>query len=78
MDVALKVLVLTISAPASMNSRWMSPINAGRVIASRSLQPLRSRGEVGETLAAIGGFVQLVLLDHGAHGTVEHHDALLE
>src|SRR5688572_30017998 len=48
MDVALKVLVLTMSAPASMNSRWMSPISAGRVMASRSLQPLRSRGEAAK------------------------------
>src|SRR3546814_16033681 len=30
----------------------------------------------GEALAAIAGFVELVALDHGAHGTIEHHDAL--
>ncbi len=29
-----------------------------------------------EPLAAIAGFVQLVALDHGAHGAVENEDAL--
>src|SRR5262245_57516739 len=43
MDVALKVLVLTRSAPASMNWRWMSAMTSGCVMTSRSLQPLRSR-----------------------------------
>ena len=32
-------------------------------------------GEVGQPLAAIVGFGELVALDHGAHGTVEDQDA---
>ena len=31
--------------------------------------------KIGETLAAVLGFAQLVLLDDGAHGAVEDHDA---
>lgn len=31
-----------------------------------------------ETLAAVGGFVQLVLLDHGAHRAVDHQDAFAQ
>src|SRR5690349_3682069 len=45
MEVALNVLVLMRSAPASMNSRWMSPMTFGLVMTSRSLQPLRSRDQ---------------------------------
>src|SRR6187399_1619960 len=45
MEVELNVLVLMRSAPASMNSRWMSPITCGWVMTSRSLQPLRSRDQ---------------------------------
>ena len=32
--------------------------------------------EIGKTLAAKRGFVILQALDHGAHGAVEHQDAL--
>ncbi len=39
---------------------------------------LEVAGPVGKALAAIAGLVQLVLLDHGAHGTVEDDDALGE
>ncbi len=39
---------------------------------------LQVRGMVGETLAPVTGLVQVVGLDHGAHGAVEHQDAFLE
>jgi hypothetical protein len=68
--VELKVLVSTMSAPAS--SRPVdAAITSGRVRQSRSLLPLRSR-PVGEALAAVVGLAEPVALDHGAHGAVEH------
>src|SRR5687768_3457101 len=36
------------SAPASMNSRWISEMIPGCVMTSRSLQPLRSRGHAAK------------------------------
>ena len=33
---------------------------------------------VAQPRAAKGGFVELALLDHGAHGAIEQHDALAE
>ena len=39
--------------------------------------PLRSRGWPLKRCAAIAGLVQLVALDHGAHGAIEDEDALL-
>ena len=35
-------------------------------------------GPSPEALAAIGSLVELVALDHRAHGAIEHDDALLE
>jgi hypothetical protein len=70
-----KVLVSTMSAPAMKYCRWMSRIASGCVRISRSLLPRRSR-PVLEALAAKRGFVELQLLDHRAHGAVEHENAL--
>ena len=39
---------------------------------------LQVRGMVGEPPAPEISFFELVLLDHGAHGAVEHQDAFLE
>ena len=39
--------------------------------------PLRSRGWSLKRVAAIAGLVELIALDHGAHGAVEDEDALL-
>jgi len=39
---------------------------------------LQVRGMVGEAPAPVIGFFQFVVLDHGAHGAVEHQDAVLE
>ena len=33
---------------------------------------------VGEAPAPVIGFIEFVVLDHGAHGAVEHQDAFLE
>ena len=54
----------------------MSRIALGRaedqqvVVAAHVLRP------VGEARAAIAGLVELEVLDFGAHGAVEHQDAL--
>ena len=56
----------------------MPSMIAGCVSVSRSLLPLTSRGQVAEALAAIGSLVELVALDHRAHGAIEHDNALLE
>ena len=65
------------SAPAVQIAVWMSAIASGCVSTSRSLLPLTSLAMVGEALAAIVGLVQLVALDHGAHGAVDDQDALV-
>ena len=70
------MLVLTMSAPASMNSRWMSRDHLRAREHQQVIAALEVALPVGEALAAIRGLVEPVLLDHGAHGAVEHHDAL--
>ena len=50
-------------------------IASGCVIASRSLQPLRSRWWAANCCAAVVGLAELELLDHGAHRAVENGDA---
>ena len=50
----------------------------GCVSVSRSLLPFRSHGVIVEQVAAVMVLVQPVALDHGAHGTVQDQDALLE
>ena len=39
---------------------------------AQAVEPMR------ETLAPIGGLIQVMLLDHRAHGAVEHEDALAQ
>ena len=48
----------------------------GCVSTSRSLLPLTSRFQSLKRVAAIAGLVELVALDHGAHGAVDDEDAL--
>ena len=50
---------------------------SGRVSTSKSLLPLHGLGVVREALAAIVGLVELVALDHRAHGAVDDQDALV-
>ena len=56
----------------------MSSINCGLRQHQQVVAALEVARPVLETLAAKRGFVQLVLLDHRAHGTVEDDDALGE
>ena len=46
MEVELKVLVSTISDPASRKSMWICLIRSERVRVSKSLLPLRSQGDL--------------------------------
>ncbi len=50
----------------------------GRVSDQQVVVALQVTRPVAETLAAVVRFAQLVALDHGAHGTVQEQDALLE
>ncbi len=53
-------------------------MTSGRVSTSRSLAPRRSDRVVTEALAPEGGLIQLVGLDHGAHGAIQDEDPLPE
>ncbi len=46
--------------------------------AEQVVVPVKVARPVGETLAAIVRLLELVALDHGAHGTVQDQDALLQ
>ena len=56
----------------------MSAMISGRVSVRMSLLPLQVAPVRREALAAEARLIELVLLDHGAHGAIEHHDALVE
>ncbi len=77
-DVAPKVLVSMMSAPAARYCSWISRMTSGRVSTSRSLLPFRSTAWSREALAAILRLGEPVALDHRAHGAVEDQDAARE
>ncbi len=54
----------------------MSRITSGWVRHEQIVVALDVAGPVGEPLAPVGRLVQLVALDHRAHGAVEDEDAL--
>ena len=72
------MLVSMMSAPASRNAAWTSSTTCGRVEAEQVVVALEVAGMVGETLAAIGGLVEFVRLDVGAHRAVEDDDAFAQ
>ena len=76
MDWALKVLVSTISAPASK----ILPVDVldegGWVRLRRSLRPFRSLPQFWNRWPAETGFVQLLGLDHRPHRSIQNDDAL--
>jgi hypothetical protein len=76
--VALKLLVSRMSAPAARYLAWISLDDLRLGQAQQVVVALEVVGEIGEALAAIIGFGQLVRLDHRPHRPVEDQDALGE
>ena len=79
MVVPLKVLVSTISAPASRYSAWIRADyfrfgDLEQFEAALKILPF----PVSETFSAVIRFGEPVSLDHGAHGAVEEDDPLAE
>ena len=73
---ALKVLVSTMSAPASRYSRWIAAMIVGLGQGEQVVVALEVAGPVGEPLAAVARLVGPVPLDQRAHGAVDHQDPL--
>ena len=78
MEVELKVLVSMMSAPASRYCAVdvLDDLRLGEV--QQVVVALQVAGPVLEALAAKSRFVQMVALDHGAHGAIEDDDAFAQ
>ena len=67
-DIGAGSQVFFVNGPDDLRLR-----QAKKVVVALQVAPI-----VTEALAAEGALVQLVLLDHGAHRTIEYHDPLFE
>ena len=75
MRVELKEFVSMMSAPASRYA-WCIAVRLGK--AKQVVVPFLQNTGIGKSFSSEIFFGKAVLLDHGAHGSVENHDSVVE